>query len=1038
MAAKQGTLAQLSAQAEDAKRAVLSKAGASSWFSNLNTVCTIKSAPPRTPEVLQMLATKSGWLYKRNEQHVWQARWCCVVPHTFLYYFDAPAGSTILNGNGSSGNFPHTSLPGPQQQEEWNHAVQYGLGDRKPHEKRSHFPLFHGSTTTPANNNNNMLDDDLNNSNDNGIGPPNAQNLPPAGIIDLECYTAIHRSSENEAVLQLAGDDQVNPDLRAFYFCCDGTNGPGDVDEWSHAILNNRHSSLQDEVDAFKYVADSFAERLDLLYAELNDAKTQQEESEQVLYRVRSAAEGTCRTVYRTVDECWDRTLPSLVIIDVETLSLSDKRTEFRQNLETIRQQDLGIPASVRLLCDYVAVVEDICVGLQYTVKQLQSDVQKSDQTDQAEIVELQAASEEAEKRHCAEKDQLLQELAAAQAESQRTTKELKDVQKDLSSTKMEITMLLSQQRTKNITLVQVKKKLKAEVLDLRQKLVDVVSENSTLQHECDKLKLQLEQERKNNEMLKNYMSKVESQVQVQQNMMEMMSQAGGGSVYGGMSVTMNGNRSVASHHDFGPHNNNNNNYRLDRHTTAVNDEDDFNNNINNRDMDNRDVIDEDFENDERMLMQPPNIAISPVVRGRRRRMPQSQSSNYRTNCFMSDNDIDNKSHVSELTEDRTQREFAAFQNIQHHSAHHLSQHQEHPYSPIGIYSTDGFQSEARARKRLQEKVLATSPRPVINGPPSVIVGVKKNDIHSSNNNNNNINDSSKRDLDTINHSSGSVRSLPVNGNSSSTPPMYRNKIVNLSDSPTRNTGRTEATSITSGDHSTTGTESVAKFSIAQQARMEADQKSTPVRVRLDEKSLSSLQRKTSSEANLKALANIGVIPNSANTTPSRINTSSHNHKNSSGNHQSSSPQHSQGSGIWRLVETAVLGPRSDDDDDDDDESYDSEGSTRVTDMTDDVNNNDAGAEAKRRFASSHEMRDSDEKKCSDSVVSFSNLSLQERSLLQREKQIQFLRQQGLIKSANDVKGGAGAVVDTASVTSSNAGTSTASNSLLKKIISPH
>merc|ERR1712232_257014 len=60
-----------------------------SWLSNLNTTCTIKSAPPRTPEVMAMLAVKSGWLVKRNEQHVWQRRYCCVVPHTFLYYFEA-------------------------------------------------------------------------------------------------------------------------------------------------------------------------------------------------------------------------------------------------------------------------------------------------------------------------------------------------------------------------------------------------------------------------------------------------------------------------------------------------------------------------------------------------------------------------------------------------------------------------------------------------------------------------------------------------------------------------------------------------------------------------------------------------------------------------------------------------------------------------------------------------------------------------------------------------------------------------------------
>ena len=91
MAAKQGLSAQISQASEDAKRAVLQRTSLhnSLWFSNLNTTCTIKSAPPRTPDVLGLLATKCGWLLKRNEQHVWQARYCCVVPHTFLYYFDA-------------------------------------------------------------------------------------------------------------------------------------------------------------------------------------------------------------------------------------------------------------------------------------------------------------------------------------------------------------------------------------------------------------------------------------------------------------------------------------------------------------------------------------------------------------------------------------------------------------------------------------------------------------------------------------------------------------------------------------------------------------------------------------------------------------------------------------------------------------------------------------------------------------------------------------------------------------------------------------
>eukprot|EP00573_Skeletonema_grethae_P013430 CAMPEP_0201692624 /NCGR_PEP_ID=MMETSP0578-20130828/5465_1 /ASSEMBLY_ACC=CAM_ASM_000663 /TAXON_ID=267565 /ORGANISM="Skeletonema grethea, Strain CCMP 1804" /LENGTH=170 /DNA_ID=CAMNT_0048178031 /DNA_START=5 /DNA_END=514 /DNA_ORIENTATION=+ len=104
MAAKQGLTAQIHQYSEDTKRSLLSRAPAGikshSWLSNLNTTCTIKSAPPRTPEVMSMLSSKCGWLVKRNEQHVWQKRWCCVVPHTFLYYFEAsPEVKTDEDGN---------------------------------------------------------------------------------------------------------------------------------------------------------------------------------------------------------------------------------------------------------------------------------------------------------------------------------------------------------------------------------------------------------------------------------------------------------------------------------------------------------------------------------------------------------------------------------------------------------------------------------------------------------------------------------------------------------------------------------------------------------------------------------------------------------------------------------------------------------------------------------------------------------------------------------------------------------------------------
>jgi hypothetical protein len=49
MAARQGLSAQITQASEDAKRALAQRTNLTSslWFSNLNTTCTIKSAPPR-------------------------------------------------------------------------------------------------------------------------------------------------------------------------------------------------------------------------------------------------------------------------------------------------------------------------------------------------------------------------------------------------------------------------------------------------------------------------------------------------------------------------------------------------------------------------------------------------------------------------------------------------------------------------------------------------------------------------------------------------------------------------------------------------------------------------------------------------------------------------------------------------------------------------------------------------------------------------------------------------------------------------------
>lgn len=53
-----------------------------------NTALTIKSSPPKTAATARRLGVQSGMLTKRNEQHQWQRRFCCLVPQTLLYYFD--------------------------------------------------------------------------------------------------------------------------------------------------------------------------------------------------------------------------------------------------------------------------------------------------------------------------------------------------------------------------------------------------------------------------------------------------------------------------------------------------------------------------------------------------------------------------------------------------------------------------------------------------------------------------------------------------------------------------------------------------------------------------------------------------------------------------------------------------------------------------------------------------------------------------------------------------------------------------------------
>ncbi|KAL7565125.1 hypothetical protein ACA910_005131 [Epithemia clementina (nom. ined.)] len=855
MAAKQGLTAQLSQAGEDAKRAVLSRTGVtSSWFSNLNTVCTIKSAPPRTPEVLQMLATKSGWLYKRNEQHVWQSRWCCVVPHMFLYYFDANIGV-------GSGETPSKLQQNPttEQQEAWNRAVQKGYGNRKQHEKRSSLYLFNQGTSTAANKPDGGANGAGGDSTDHDIEGGAAvtadstkyATLQPSGIIDLECYSTVHRSTYNELVLELAGDDQVNPDLRAFYFCASNEE---DCESWTSALLNGRHAALVDECDAYKQVCEGFASQLQLLHSDLDQAHLTASEAQDELYRVRSQQEDHRRATWRSMEE-------AVMNSSSSSPELEKKKVEFRANLDTVRAQDLGVQAAVRMMLEYTKGIEDMYEKLYEEKKRLESDLKATGQSDQAKVQDLSFELSEMKSKFEQEKKQWETQLETATAKYVQSQKELQDVQRDLSSTKMEITMFQTQQRNKIAELQQHKKILKKEVIDLRTKLENANSELGVLKHREEKLSLQTEQERQKSALLERYVEKIESQVKVQQNVMEMMSACG--SVYGGGS---------APAYDHSPAGRRGVVYvrTTDEGPPSEHDDDD-----------------------------------GDVVEGL---VPMSSTELRRRRSAADD---DNRSHVSELTEDRTQRQFEVFQR---------------DFSQQGETGQNNLRSQ---RSRLQ----VPSPR----GIPPAFIGVGNGE--------NGGDQQTATGAENV-RSGGSV------------PPIGL---------PPRSDTRVRDSMSTSGI-------SEKRLSVAERARLNADRQSTPVKLRVD-------------DSVVKAVEESKRTPFSV--LPSPLG-------------ESSPTATSSENSVIRRMGEALMGTRSNNDySDDDGDDTTSIYSTRVTDYTDASPASSPARDSRRRG-------DSEEKKMSDSV---SNLSLAERSEMQRQLQLKFLQEKGLIKNPSDLRGGAGSSI---------------------------
>lgn len=852
-AAKQGLSAQISQASEDAKRAVLNRTSltTSLWFSNLNTTCTIKSAPPRTPEVLSLLSTKSGWLFKRNEQHVWQTRWCCVVPHTFLYYFDA----NVLPGEAQP------PVPSAAIQDDWNQAVANGYGHHKKGKQsapRSSLYLFPNTNTNTKDGTNNgdghYFHDDApspthtashptpfntqNTTINHGVAPTHAPSasdsnfasMQPAGIIDLECYTSVHRSQANQLVLELAGDDAVNPDLRQFYF---SAGSEGETEAWTQALLGQRHTALMDETDAYKQVCDGFAQQLQVLHGELDRFQKAAEDAQDELYQVRSEMEDGRRNCWKLVEEVLDRHAQQQQELRLQQQQQANKDGDddddsaqiipaslsFRAELDAIRSQDISLLAPIQLLSDYTRVLEDSATTLQKENKTLQEQLTTASNSDHNLVQQLQQQLEETQAELHQQSSTWAHEKQVLQQKCDTSTKELEDLNKDLASTRMEITMYQSSTRNKIVELQNHKKILKKEVLDLRQKLEDALSELSLVTHKEKSHRLEVDQERKKAELLERYVDKMESQVKVQQNMMEMMSASGMASVHGGASHyevtvprTVHSPRSINSNRSNNGGGGNNNNVVLvntpidvgaDKNVVHIHDDDAAGIQMpmagnSGKQVAGGDGPDVDCDND---------VDVEGLVsrHHHRHRLP-SPLLRGRSAGMMED---DNKSHMSELTEDRTQKQFDALQYLRDMRERELEANHRGPTPPAYILGANGGRFNSGGNPILQQHQQQ----------------LLQNFQNPENAKLDTINSSATIAVTTPSRMMSGPDNLPRSNRASPNNPPHHVMVEN-NINPPPSSGGIGSRSLGAGVP--------GRLSVAQRARLEADRASTPIKLRLD------------------------------------------------------------------------------------------------------------------------------------------------------------------------------------------------------------
>jgi len=479
-----------------------------------------------------MLSVKSGWLVKRNEQHVWQRRWCCVVPHMMLYYFEAEPEMNNDDGDENSG---HVTESGGgvyrsdalivENQDVLNAAVRDGYHSKIRHST----PLRSGgdgadhATSPKPTTEKKMLAAPVR-------GPRSSStNLSPAGIIDLECYTCVNRSSVHECVFELTGDSVLNPDLRSFYFQAADVE---DCEKWTNALLSDRHSALRDEREAYRQVCHSFQLQLQNMSDMIDVAEGKTTEVERQLYSVRSKAQKLRSDVVAIVKDAleqnvWGSASETENILEMARLNYIDQLDEIIVAQESLRSSSKTSTSPVQVLADYLATVVGSHTELNTQLVNVQQKLSQSANTDNATVSDLKLKIEKLEREREEQKAQYENKIARMEQQMIESQKAYEELENQLQSQRLEFTMFQSQAKAKLQELSSHKKILKKEVIELRKKKEQIESERDAAFHITESHKMQADTVKEKNDVLERYIEKMENQVRVQQNMMEMISLSG-------------------------------------------------------------------------------------------------------------------------------------------------------------------------------------------------------------------------------------------------------------------------------------------------------------------------------------------------------------------------------------------------------------------------------------------------------------------------------------------------------------------------------